>query len=188
MPHAAVNPKIRSRAKVLRQGMTRAETLLWRYLKAHRIDGLGFRRQVPFRHFVADFACHAARIIVELDGETHDFVSRQNSDKARDVFFRSQGYLILRFANDDVLKDLAGVIEAIRNAAVPRHMLPPSLTLRRKGGGSYAVAGAPVSASAGGNAAGGAMPAITNNLPSPLPEPPPQGGREPTGARSKTAS
>ena len=72
--------------------MTRAETLLWRYLKAHRIDGLGFRRQVPMRGYVADFACHAARLIVELDGESHDFESRQRSDLARDAWLRSQGY------------------------------------------------------------------------------------------------
>lgn len=139
MPHAAVSTKLRGRAKSLRQTMTRAEALLWRYLKAHRIDGLGFRRQVPIRHFVADFACHAARIVVELDGETHDFVSRQNSDKARDVFFRAQGYLVLRFSNNDVLTNLAGVIEAIRHAAAPRHMLPPSPTLPHTGGGSPAA-------------------------------------------------
>src|SRR5260370_22762781 len=106
MPPAAVTPQQRGRARSLRRTMTRAETLLWRYLKAHHIDGLGFRRQVPMRDYVADFACHSARLIVELDGESHDFKSRQRSDLTRDTWLRSQGYTVLRFTNDDVLTNL----------------------------------------------------------------------------------
>src|SRR3954468_8018771 len=97
MPHAAVSERQRHRAKSLRRTMTRAETLLWRYLKAHHINGLGFRRQAPMRAHVADFACHAARLIIELDGESHDFDSRQRGDRQRDEWFRSQGYTVLRF-------------------------------------------------------------------------------------------
>src|SRR4051812_29332143 len=73
MPHAVVSQRQRTRAKQLRQTMTRAETLLWRYLKANRIDGLGFRRQLPIRNYIADFACLSAKLIVELDGESHNF-------------------------------------------------------------------------------------------------------------------
>src|SRR6185436_11308134 len=105
MPHAVVGERQRNRAKQLRQSMTRAETLLWRYLKAHRVDGLGFRRQVPMRGYVADFACHSARLIVELDGESHDFESRQRSDQQRDAWFKSQGYTVLRFTNAQVLSN-----------------------------------------------------------------------------------
>jgi very-short-patch-repair endonuclease len=137
MPHAAVSQQQRGRTKSLRQSMTRAETLLWRYLKAHHIDGLGFRRQVPFRGFIADFVCHAARIVVELDGEPHDFIARQKSDQTRDAWFRSQGYTVLRFTNDQVLTNLAGVVESIRNAASSRlKKEPPSLSLPHKGGGN----------------------------------------------------
>ena len=116
--------------------MTRAETLLWRYLKAHHIDGLGFRRQVPMRGSIADFACHSARLIVELDGESHDFESRQRSDQRRDAWFESQGYTVLRFSNTQVLSNLAGVVEAIRMTALARASSPPSLTLPHKGGGN----------------------------------------------------
>jgi len=137
MPHAAISEQQRNRAKSLRRAMTRAETLLWRYLKAHHIDGLGFRRQVPMRGYFADFACHSARLIVELDGESHDFESRQRSDLARDAWLRSQGYKVLRFTNEDVLTNLTGVVEAIRLAASSRARgLPPSLTLPHKGGGN----------------------------------------------------
>jgi len=136
MPHIAVSNRQRVRAKSLRQSMTRAEILLWRYLKAHRIDGLGFRRQVPMRNYVADFVCHDARLIVELDGESHDFDARQRSDRIRDAWFHSQGYSILRFTNAEVLGNLAGVVEAIRDECRTRPDVPPSLSLPHKGGGN----------------------------------------------------
>jgi very-short-patch-repair endonuclease len=117
--------------------MTRAEVLLWRYLKAHHINELGFRRQVPIRGYIADFVCHEAWLVVELDGETHDFASRQRDDRRRDAFFASQGYLVLRFPNDDVLQNLEGVVSAIREAASLRmRSTPPSLSLPHKGGGN----------------------------------------------------
>jgi very-short-patch-repair endonuclease len=139
MPHAAVSNRQRHRAKSLRQSMTRAEMLLWRYLKAHHVDGLGFRRQVPMHGYIADFACHKARLIVELDGETHDFAARWRSDLARDAWFESRGYKVLRFSNEQVLRNLMGVIEAIRyEASMPDS--PPSLSLPRKGGREQAAA------------------------------------------------
>jgi very-short-patch-repair endonuclease len=135
MPHAVVNSRDRNSAKSLRQRMTRAEILLWRYLKAHHIDELGFRRQVPIGKFIADFICHSARLLIELDGETHDFQSRQREDKARDAWFKLQGYRVLRFTNDQVLKNLEGVVKVIRITA-QQQKLPPSLSLPHKGGGN----------------------------------------------------
>jgi very-short-patch-repair endonuclease len=137
MPHAKVGEHQRARAKQLRQTMTRAETLLWRYLKAHHIDDLAFRRQVPMRHFIADFVCHSARIVVEIDGESHDFQSRRRADQRRDQWFGSQRYTVLRFTNEQVLRNLEGVIEVIRETASARlQRLPPSLPLPHKGGGN----------------------------------------------------
>ena len=137
MPHATVSPRQRSRAKQLRQAMTRAETLLWRYLKADRIDGFGFRRQVPIRNYIADFVCMSAKIVVELDGESHDFEERQKADQNRDAFFVSEGFQILRFTNEQVMSNLEGVVEMIRQAAIDRlRGLPLSPALPHKGGGS----------------------------------------------------
>jgi len=116
--------------------MTRAETLLWRYIKAHRIEGLGFRRQVPMGNWIADFVCHEARIVVELDGETHDFEAQQKRDQQRDKWLASRGYVVLRFLNRDVLSNLEGVVTVIRETAKPRLGRPPSLSLPRKGGGN----------------------------------------------------
>jgi very-short-patch-repair endonuclease len=136
MPHSQLTPQQKGRVRQLRQRMTRAETLLWRYIKAHRINGLGFRRQVPIRDYVADFVCHSARLIVEIDGETHAFQSRQRRDKARDEWFEREGYSVLRFTNNDVLKNLNGVVEMIRAVASPHARIPPSLSLPHKGGGN----------------------------------------------------
>jgi very-short-patch-repair endonuclease len=136
MPHAVVSERQRNRAKQLRQAMTRAETLLWRYLKANRVDGLGFRRQTPIRNYIADFICMSAKIIVELDGESHDVEERQRADKNRNAFFVSEGFQVLRFTNQQVMSNLEGVVETIRQAATD-HLrgLPLSPPLPHKGGG-----------------------------------------------------
>jgi very-short-patch-repair endonuclease len=143
MPHARVSDRQRGRAKQLRSTMTRAEALLWRYLKAHRVDGLSFRRQFPVQDYIADFVCLSARLVVELDGESHDFVERQAADRARDAFFASQGFETLRFTNEQVTSQIEGVVETIREAAVARVRClpsspgtPPSLSLPHKGGGN----------------------------------------------------
>jgi very-short-patch-repair endonuclease len=137
MPHATVIERQRNRAKQLRRTMTRAETLLWRYLKADRIDGLSFRRQVPFRNYIADFVCLSAKLIVELDGESHDFEERLQADQNRDGFFESQGFHVLRFTNEQVTSNLEGVVEVIRQtASSSASTSPPSLTLPHKGGGN----------------------------------------------------
>ena len=137
MPHAVVSPRQRNRAKQLRQAMTRAETLLWRYVKANRVDGLGFRRQIPIRNYIADFVCMSAKIVVELDGESHDFQERQNADHTRDAFFVSEGFQVLRFTNEQVMSNLEGVVETIRQTAANRARgLPLSPALPHKGGGS----------------------------------------------------
>ncbi len=58
------------------------------YIKAHRVDGLGLRRQMPIGGYVIDFICLAAKLVVELDGESHDFISRQIMDARHDAFHR----------------------------------------------------------------------------------------------------
>ena len=137
MPHAVVSERQRGRAKQLRQTMTRAETLLWRHLKANRIDGLGFRRQTPMRNYIVDFVCMSAKLVVELDGESHDFAAPQETDQKRDAFFVSEGFQVLRFTNEQVMSNLEGVVEVIRQAAALRASgSPPSLTLPHKGGGN----------------------------------------------------
>lgn|GEM_PF-613717 len=124
-PRYLVSDTQRQRAKSLRQSMPRAERLLWRYLKAHHLDGLGFRRQVPMGVHIADFVCHAARLVIELDGETHDFEARQRYDRKRDALLAGRGYVVLHIPNDEVLRNLEGTVEFIRSTAHERLSLPP---------------------------------------------------------------
>jgi very-short-patch-repair endonuclease len=140
MPHIEVRDIQRARAKQSRRTMTRAETLLWRHLKAHRLAMLGFRRPSPMGNYIADFVAHSRKLIVEVDGESHDFEERIRHDIRRDEWFASRGYRVLRFTNDDVMKNLEGVVLAIDQAAA--QVAPPSLTLPRKGGGNMSADGA----------------------------------------------
>ena len=136
MPHIEVDDLQRARAKQLRRTMTRAETLLWRHLKAHRLAAIGFRRQSPIGDYIADFVSHSCKLVVEVDGESHDFEERQRHDEKRDQWFVSRGYRVLRFTNNEVMKNLEGVVLAIGLAA--EQAAPPSLPLPRKGGGNRA--------------------------------------------------
>jgi very-short-patch-repair endonuclease len=140
MPHTQVSNVQRDRARQLRRTMTRAETLLWRHLKAHRLARLGFRRQSPMGNYIADFVAHSCKLVVEVDGESHDFEERIRRDEQRDRWFASRGYRVLRFTNDDVMRNLEGVALAILQAA--ERGAPPSLALPRKGGGNPARAAA----------------------------------------------
>jgi len=137
MPHSAVSKTHRNKAKHLRRTMTRAETLLWRYLKADHLEGLSFRRQTPMGPYIVDFVCHTGRLVIEVDGESHDFAERLLNDQSRDAWLASPGYSVLRFTNGEVLKNLEGALTVIRETANERiRSTPPSLSLPRKGGGN----------------------------------------------------
>ena len=90
--------------------MTDAERRLWYRLRAHRFDGYKFKRQVPIGPFVVDFACLGRRIIIEADGGQH---SESKIDLQRDEWLRAKGFHVLRFWNNDVLKNTNGVLESI---------------------------------------------------------------------------
>src|ERR1700712_4878786 len=70
-PTWKVPAKLRSNARGLRRNSTDAERILWSELRDHRLNGAGFRRQVPIGNYIADFVCHAARLVIELDGGQH---------------------------------------------------------------------------------------------------------------------
>ncbi|MGH6872577.1 MAG: endonuclease domain-containing protein [Rhizomicrobium sp.] len=105
------------RARHLRQHATPAERKLWRALRLLRSQGYNFRRQAPFDNYVADFVCHRASLIVELDGSQHGDAGQAAHDGRRTAFLNGRGYLVLRFWNRDVLRNCDGVVEAILRAA-----------------------------------------------------------------------
>ena len=118
--------------------MTKAEGRIWSRLRAHRFQGYSFRRQLPIGPYIVDFVCLDARLIIEIDGGQHASAEAER-DKKRDAWLRSQGFLILRYWNNDVLTNLTGVLEHIADALSQQP--PPSLTLPRKGGGDRPNAG-----------------------------------------------
>jgi len=116
--------------------MTEAEKRLWKQLRAHGFKNFSFRRQAPIGPYIVDFICLEARLVIELDGGQH---SENVKDRRRDGWLRSQEFQILRFWNNDVLCNLAGVLEIISDALDRKS--PPSPTLPRKGGGSTSARG-----------------------------------------------
>ena len=126
-----VSKKLRANARELRKSSTDAERILWSELRDHRLNGIGFRRQVPIKNYIADFACHAAKLVVELDGGQHFSEQSERADAARTAVIEARGFQVLRFSNHDVTTNRAGVLEAIATAVAER---APTLTLPRKRG------------------------------------------------------
>ena len=85
-PKWQVAPKLRSRARSLRRDSTDAERIMWHALRAHRLEGASFRRQTPVGPYVADFMCHAANLIVEIDGGQHFEAEQMKRDSRREAF------------------------------------------------------------------------------------------------------
>jgi very-short-patch-repair endonuclease len=130
MPHRQLPRERFFRARTLRGNMTNAEKRMWYRLRAHRLGGASFRRQLSMGAYIVDFVCLEARLVVEIDGGQH---SESKRDAVRDEWLRSQGFTVLRFWNNDVLSNTSGVLEQIAQAVAN---IPPSLTLPRKGGGN----------------------------------------------------
>jgi very-short-patch-repair endonuclease len=104
-------------ARKLRKSMTPQEVKLWAHLRQLRRDhGWKFRRQVPLRGFIVDFACFDARLIIELDGSQHGLEPQVQLDRARDTTLERNGFAVLRFWNDEVDHNFDGVGIAIQDA------------------------------------------------------------------------
>ncbi|MEX0866336.1 MAG: DUF559 domain-containing protein [Pirellulales bacterium] len=99
------------RARQLRKDSTFPERLLWSRLRGSRLCGLKFRRQHPIDPYIVDFYCQEASLAVELDGDSHNDSAKQ--DQRRTEFLEGRGLRILRFLNDDVLRDIDSALTAI---------------------------------------------------------------------------
>jgi very-short-patch-repair endonuclease len=128
-PKWKVPSRLRSNARALRKSSTDAERILWSELRNHRLNGAGFRRQVPIQNYIADFMCHAAKLVIELDGGQHFSDQAEQADAARSAAIEAQGFKVLRFSNHDVMTNRAGVLETITAAVAER---APTLALPRK--------------------------------------------------------
>jgi very-short-patch-repair endonuclease len=131
MPHNLVPRRQRDNAKAMRSEMTEAELKLWNALRASRLMGLKFRRQVPIGSYIVDFACPSKRIIVEADGSQH--ADNMDYDAKRTGFLEQSGWTVLRFFNHDIMNDIDGVCQhilTVSGLAAPQTAMPTPFATR----------------------------------------------------------
>jgi len=129
-PYSTRQSEAQTNAKELRHNLTKAERKLWyEALTAKQLENFKFRKQMPIGPYIADFACMEKKLIIELDGGQHGESEGEAHDKKRTAFLEEAGYRVLRFWNNDVLKNLEGVAETIRLALLDTHppLNPPPL-------------------------------------------------------------
>jgi very-short-patch-repair endonuclease len=101
--------------------MTPEESLLWEHLRNDQLNGLHFRRQQVIDGFIADFYCHVAHLVIEIDGGIHDV--QIESDAERDAALSSKGFIVIHFRNEEVNTDLDSVLERILALSLPPFLL-----------------------------------------------------------------
>ncbi|NEV79909.1 endonuclease domain-containing protein [Rhodopseudomonas sp. BR0C11] len=128
-PSWNVSPGQRRHARELRKKSTDAERLMWSALRDKQLDGASFKRQVPIGPYIADFACHAKKLVVELDGGQHFADDAERADAARTAAIEARGFQVIRFSNHEVMTNRAGVLQSIADVLAARALTP---TLSRK--------------------------------------------------------
>src|SRR5438445_13761727 len=148
-PRRTIESFRRETARRLHANATNAEARIWRHLRRSPMLGSHFRRQVPIGPYIADFACMAARIVIEVDGSQHGSQPGKARDEARTRWLEREGFRVLRFWNNDLTENIQGVLETIHAAlygsrdadallltherrpkSAPRHPTPPAFGAR----------------------------------------------------------
>jgi len=111
--------RVTHKARTLRQNMTKAEVILWTHIRRRAVEGARFRRQHPIGPYIADFACAAARLVVEVDGATHWTEEQLAYDARRTKYLEQQGWSVIRVNNIDVYENMDGVWRAIAAQLAP---------------------------------------------------------------------
>jgi len=111
-----IDPRLAAFARSMRTEPTSFENKLWQQLRNSRLNGLKFSRQIVLLGFICDFVCRNLRLVIEVDGDTHD----RAKDVDRDYVLGRAGYRVLRFTNAEIGQNLDGVLAAIMEAAAHR--------------------------------------------------------------------
>ena len=119
MPHSNIDGKTRRRARNLRREMTKAERIMWEILRDFRPRGARFRRETPIGPYIADFSWLSARIVIEVDGNSHETEHGRRHDIRRDAWMRENGFVVLRFDNAQVVGNPDYVAISIGEAIAP---------------------------------------------------------------------
>ena len=110
MPHAVSPKHHRTFARAMRNDATRAENMLWQQIRNRQMDGVKFRLQFPLKGYIIDFVAFEEKLIIEVDGSQH---AENRRDAARDALFRTDGFRVLRFWNEEVETALDFVCRSI---------------------------------------------------------------------------
>ena len=105
---------IQKNARELRKNMTPQERKLWSLIKNRQFYNFRFRRQFPIGNYIADFVCREKRIVIEIDGGQHNEVNEKEYDNKRTEFLKMQGYIVIRFWNNDIDNNISGVYEELK--------------------------------------------------------------------------
>jgi very-short-patch-repair endonuclease len=120
-----IHPVILAHAREMRHPQTPAEATLWRALR-NRKTGFKFRRQHPIYRFIIDFYCAQAKLLIEIDGESHLQPNQKEYDEARTEYLEELGYKVIRFTNDDVRYNLdvvaSEILKTIENRIAKRNI------------------------------------------------------------------
>ena len=103
-------PSLVNKARALRHRETKAEQIMWSWLRDNKIDGVKFRRQQPIGKYIVDFVSFKKKLIIEIDGGQHSFEVNKTEDEARKQWLEDQGFHVIRFWNNEVSSNLEGVI------------------------------------------------------------------------------
>ena len=109
------NNLIAEAAKELRQRQTEAEKRLWFKLRDKQLCGAKFRRQEPVGNYIIDFVCFEKKLVLEIDGNPHTQMEVKRNDNQRTLWLQSEGFRVLRFWNADILNNVEGVLEKIKD-------------------------------------------------------------------------
>ena len=113
--HKGADKKLFGFARENRKKLTEAEHILWQYLRNRKLGGLKFRRQHPLGKFIADFYLHEAKLVIELDGDYHHEEEQKEYDSGRTYEIKELGIQVIRFTNNEVLKDIEKVLQTIKS-------------------------------------------------------------------------
>ncbi len=109
------NPKLKELARQLRNNSTKAEVILWLKIKGKQMRGYNFHRQKPIDNYILDFFCHELMLGIEVDGYSHQLTDVYYKDQKKEQKINALGITILRFTDDQVLKDMCNVLLAIED-------------------------------------------------------------------------
>jgi len=107
------HPKLKELARKLRNDSTKAEIKLWKELQNKQVYEYKFTRQKPIGNYIADFFCNKLRLVIEVDGYSHNFEETLDNDKKKEQFLNDLGITVLRFDDEEVMKDMNNVLKEI---------------------------------------------------------------------------